>query len=651
MRIKISTLENEEAFVITPMDFKWEKIRGLKIYIKNLNGGYLNQEKVIIPINDSDILDLYHNILKLFEKRFSCTTEFDNNSSDLLNHAMTEEQKFLNFSSKALSIRNNEIQSTELSDYLEKIKTDSFKRTLKPFQLLAAYHLAFSQNACNFSVPGSGKTTTVLAAYAYLKNTNISNKKVEKLLVIGPLASFLAWKREYFFCFGKEPNVLEITGKSSDKVIENALLRGSVSQDLILVSYGSISRRQQILTFFLKNNKTMVVLDEAHRIKNVEDGIQSTAALQLSPYACSRVILTGTPAPNGYVDLYNLYKFIWPSHNIIGYSIPQLANMSKNMDDKRINELINRISPFFIRIKKSDLNLPDPTFFPPIKIEMSMLQERIYDAIAKMAIGKLENGSVKPSSHLSAIIRLRQAASNPALLNQSLDDYYETNDDYSTKIELDSSLNVSDEILEIIKTYKEKEIPKKFVKAAELAKRIIANGEQLVVWCEFIGTCDDLSCYFNSIGIPNKLLYGKTDYEEREKIIEEFTDKKNPSSFKIIIANPHAVGESISLHTTCHNALYLEQSFNAGSYMQSKDRIHRVGLLDSDHTNYYFIQSEDTIDETVYERVNDKENRMLKLIESQEIPLIVNNRDFLEDNDDDIKAIIRGYYEYRNKHI
>ena len=39
------------------------------------------------------------------------------------------------------------------------------------------------------------------------------------------------------------------------------------------------------------------------------------------------------------------------------------------------------------------------------------------------------------------------------------------------------------------------------------------------------------------------------------------------------------------------------------------------------------------------------------MIESQEIPLIVDNQDFLEDNEDDIKAIIRGYYEFRNKHI
>ena len=42
---------------------------------------------------------------------------------------------------------------------------------------------------------------------------------------------------------------------------------------------------------------------------------------------------------------------------------------------------------------------------------------------------------------------------------------------------------------------------------------------------------------------------------------------------------------------------------------------------------------------------------MLELIESQEIPLIADNQDFMEDTEDDIKAIIRGYYEFRSKHI
>ncbi len=647
MKIRIGTQSGNEALVITPVDFNVTDIRGIRVYLKNLNGGYVNGNKIIIPIADVDLLDLFHKTVKLFENRFKCQIETDDKAGSLLGSAVSEEERFRAFSAKAFAIRNNDIDSRELSAFLECVKQDSFIRTLKPFQVLSAYHLAFSHNACNFSVPGAGKTSTVLAAYAFLVN----NDEIDKLLVIGPLASFLAWKKEYFYCFGKTPNVLEITGNTPEKRIEAALLRSNVNLDLILISYGSVNRHLEKLLFFLRNNKTMVVLDEAHRIKNVDDGVQSSATLQLSPAARSRVVLTGTPAPNSYVDLYNLYKFIWPAHNIIGFSIPQLANMSKHEDDSRIDELISRIAPFYIRIKKSDLGLSEPQFLPPVNVQMSSVQAAIYDAIARVAVGRLEDGMSNAANRLSAIIRLRQAATNPAMLNRGLEDYYNQFDEPVNRVELDSSLNVSDEIMELIRTYKETEVPNKFVKVGEVAKSIISKGGKLVIWCEFIGTCDDLSDYLKKIGIENRILYGKTDYLDREVIINEFTDKEKPSPFNVVIANPHAVGESISLHATCHNALYLEQSFNAGTYMQSKDRIHRVGLLPSDVTRYYFIHSANTIDEVVFERVNTKEKRMLDLIESQEIPLIAENQDFMEDNEDDIKAIIRGYYEFRSKHL
>lgn len=646
MRIRIGTNE-DKSFIIAPIDFKITDIRGIAVYLKNLNGAYVDGDKIIVPITNADVLDLYHRTVELFERRFKCQIENDDDAGSLLGSAVSEEERFRAFSAKAYAIRNNDIDADELTSFLNCVKHDRFTRTLKPFQILSAYHLAFAHNACNFSVPGAGKTSTVLAAYAYLAN----NDEINKLMVVGPLASFLAWKKEYYYCFGKTPKVLEIMGSTSEKRIESELMRSTVDLDLVLVSYGSVNSHLDKLLFFLRNNKTMVVLDEAHRIKNVEDGIQSAATLQLSPLARSRAVLTGTPAPNSYVDLNNLYKFIWPAHNIIGFSIPQLANMSRHEEDSRVDELISRIAPFYIRIKKGDLGLPKPIFIPPINVKMSPIQERIYDAIAKMAVGRLEDGVSNAASRLSAIIRLRQAASNPALLNRGLEDYYDELDETVPRMTLDNNLNVSDEIMALIHKYKATEIPTKFVEAGKIAKDIVSKGGKLVIWCEFVGTCDDLSDYLNRIGIDNRLLYGKTDYYERERIINEFTDTNHPSSFNVVIANPHAVGESISLHATCHNALYLEQSFNAGTYMQSKDRIHRVGLLQSDITSYYYIHSANTIDNVVFDRVNTKEKRMLELIESQEIPLIADNQDFLEDNEDDIKAILRGYYEYRSKHI
>jgi SNF2 family DNA or RNA helicase len=60
------------------------------------------------------------------------------------------------------------------------------------------------------------------------------------------------------------------------------------------------------LVVFLKRNKVMVILDEAHKIKNIDGGITAQSVLALAKYCKSRVILTGTPLPNGFQDLHNL---------------------------------------------------------------------------------------------------------------------------------------------------------------------------------------------------------------------------------------------------------------------------------------------------------------------------------------------------------
>ena len=50
-----------------------------------------------------------------------------------------------------------------------------------------------------------------------------------------------------------------------------------------------------------------------------------------------------------------------------------------------------------------------------------------------------------------------------------------------------------------------------------------------------------------------------------------------PNAF-VLVANPAACSESISLHTVCHHAIYLDRNYNAGQYLQSEDRVHRLGL-------------------------------------------------------------------------
>ncbi|MDR2457015.1 MAG: ATP-dependent helicase, partial [Clostridiales Family XIII bacterium] len=99
----------------------------------------------------------------------------------------------------------------------------------------------------------------------------------------------------------------------------------------------------------------------------------------------------------------------------------------------------------------------------------------------------------------------------------------------------------------------------------------------------------------------------------REKIIKEFLAEN--SSIDILIANPGACAESISLHKACHHAIYYDLSYNCAQYLQSLDRIHRVGGSEYYEANYYFLQYVDTIDNDILDNLRSKENKMYNIIE------------------------------------
>ncbi|MPM97348.1 hypothetical protein SDC9_144521 [bioreactor metagenome] len=115
-----------------------------------------------------------------------------------------------------------------------------------------------------------------------------------------------------------------------------------------------------------------------------------------------------------------------------------------------------------------------------------------------------------------------------------------------------------------------------------------------------------------------ELLNGQTK-NFRTEIIDTF---KHSAALPVVIANPSAVSESISLHTCCHHAIYLDMSYNAVHYIQSKDRIHRLGLNPDTKTFYYYVHAENTIDERVYKRILLKEDRMNQAIENELPPIL-----------------------------
>jgi SNF2 family DNA or RNA helicase len=533
--------------------------------------------------------------------------------------------EFNYLSDQAQTIKNSQTLDTDEYNLFKAKISRLLVRKPYNHQLLSSFHLYKAKNACNFSVPGAGKTTIVYASYAALKSDGI----VDKLLIVGPLSSYLAWNDEYLLCFGVLPDIMPLhaIGKSEKK--EFLTKFNELQSEITFVNYESFN--SIILEFenYFENNNVMIVIDEAHKIKN-PNALRSRSILNVSNKAISRVALTGTPMPNGYTDLYNLFEFIWPGKNLTGFNLNQLKLLSKSPVEFKVNQLMANIDPFYVRIEKKHLGLPKPNFHEPIYVEMKPIQRQIYNLIVEDFLKtEFENYEDQETLYIlkkAKLIRLMQTLSNPQSIN--LSNIYDEAED-------------GEKLSNLILGYEKLETPSKYEKTLEITKEIINRDEKVIIWCVFTHNINGLQRYLNSHGIGSQKLYGKSSNEERERIISEFHNDKN---FKVIIANPAAVAESISLHKVCHNAIYFEKNFNAAHYMQSKDRIHRVGLKATDIINYYFIVTKNTIDLDIHHRVIEKENTMIEIIEGRFVPLFDSNFD-LDYDENDLDYISRKLRE------
>lgn len=643
------------VFVISGNIDEIIKNKRLLLTLKRINYVIQNQT-ILIPFEIKTqirTLDEIRNLLTKFGIDYSLTK----NIKTELESYHKEEENFEIFSENARAIRNNEFEENDRLvqqfDTFQNILKQEMERRLYPLQLLSSFHMAFAQNSCNFAVPGAGKTSIVYGAYAYLKSLpKEDSKHVDKLLVIGPLSSFAPWENEYEECFGVKPSSFRMSGDpniSIEKKLEH--LYSPNSPELSLIFHGGVDRFQTDIIDFLKRNKTMVVVDEAHRIKNPE-GVWGKSVTEISKEAISRVILTGTPVPNGYQDIFNLYKFIYPFKfkEILKFHYHNLEDMTANssLDSTRVQELKENISPYFIRIKKEDLNLP-PVEETYVQIEMEPYQREIYDFIESQYIEHFKEDSsatVKDILNKAKLIRLRQAATNPSLLSKTLKDSLENNEltgefDPNAIFTTDTDEFINDsEFFNKITNYSNLEVPRKFNTILHtLQNNIFTENGKVIIWTIFIQNALQLQEYLKTNNIESKLLIGQIPQEEREMTIKAFNDPNN-NEFSVVIANPFSVAESISLHKGCHNAIYLERDYNCSNFLQSKDRIHRVGLDDNQITKYYYFVSTNSIDEVINSRLHSKIQRMEEII-NDDIPLFRQ----IDDNDetDIIKELIANY--------
>ncbi|KKR24340.1 MAG: hypothetical protein UY78_C0007G0018 [Parcubacteria group bacterium GW2011_GWA1_53_13] len=491
--------------------------------------------------------------------------------------------------------------------------SDNLKRRLKEHQKKSAYHLYLARNGANFSVPGSGKTTVVLSVFEKLRSEGI----VDTLFVIGPPASFGPWRAEFEATMGRKPVFKILAGGDREARSIEYYPNDKTKAELYLTSFQTVLRDQDEVVRFLasKHINAFIVVDEAHYMKRLS-GNWANAVLRLASSAAVRCVLTGTPLPRSYSDVFNLFDFLWPNNKPISEAQQHTIVMyEKEKNTEQIKQILDAtIGPLFYRVRKSDLNLTKPVFHEPVMLEMNPYERKIYTAIenkirVQNTLDDIHDFDLVLRLRRGRLMRIRQAASYIALLKKSIEGYEETLYDPAS------------DIGKFIFTYDEYERPAKLEYLLTFLKDLKKQGEKVVIWSNFLGTIGLIEKSLKAEGFNAKVITGSTPVEQmsvseaetREQIRNEFVDPN--SGLDILIANPAVCAESISLHTTCHHALYYDLSYNCAQYLQSLDRIHRVGGSENTLAHYHFLQYKDTIDEDVKISLDRKARRMSEIID------------------------------------
>lgn len=522
------------------------------------------------------------------------------------------------------SYKEGDIDSKEFYNHVEFLKT--LNRQLKDHQVKASLHLYLAENAANFSVPGSGKTTVVLSVYERLKHEGI----VDALFVIGPLSCFGSWKDEFFKTIGRKPKTTILAGGDIHLRI-GQYYNYTESNDLYLTSFQTNMIDHEHTKKFMARINTFLVIDEAHYMKRLE-GQWSDAVLKISENAKIRVVLTGTPMPKGYTDIFNLISFLYPRYPYLDEKDKYLLKkyQEENCSEEAKLLIEDRVGPLFYRVRKTELKLKKQVFNDPIVIEMNKYEKVIYEAIVTKIVqysdrDYLRNIDLVNKLIRGRMIRLRQCTSYSKLISTSIEEYEE------------NLIKGGSDLTEIITNYDNLEVPAKITKLMSLIDDFLRNKEKIIIWSNFLGTITLIEDTLQSRGIYCKKIIGATPVENetesieetREKIRNEFVDPD--SNLYILLANPAACAESISLHTCCNNAIYYDLSYNCAQYLQSLDRIHRVGGSEKKESYYYFLQYNNTIDSDILDNLVSKSDRMRNIIDDE---YGIYNMDMFDDADE-----------------
>lgn len=276
-----------------------------------------------------------------------------------------------------------------------------------PYQQRGVEFLCQQNSAALFLDPGMGKTSIVLAAFARLASATQANR----MLVIAPLrVVHTVWEQEARkWTQFRHLRFSVLHGSKKDAALK-------AEADIYLMNPEGCEWLAQKY-FGRPLPFDTVVIDELTKFKNS----RSVRSKQLRPRLGGvrrRWGLTGTPVPNGYMDLFGQFLMLddgaalgkYITHYRDQYFQPGYDGFSYTLQRDGAARIEARIAPYVLRMAASDyLDLP-PLVDDIRLVELPAEARKTYEQMKKDMLTELPEGVVTGANAAAVYSKLKQMA-------------------------------------------------------------------------------------------------------------------------------------------------------------------------------------------------------------------------------------------------
>ncbi len=467
-----------------------------------------------------------------------------------------------------LGEQDNVRRDRSFTEFCDKLKSftgiapadppDTFVGELRPYQQLGLGWFEFLREfrfgGCLADDMGLGKTIQVLSLLEDRRTRKLKKKETRKpSLAVVPKSLIFNWIDEARK-FTPDLHVLNYTGTDRTERLAEAMQDSASPLDLILTTYGTLRRDAAELR---ETEFDYVILDEAQAIKNPQSQAAKASRLLRGEH---RLAMTGTPVENHLGDLWSLFDFLNPG--MLG-AAPRMAQLPDDEDRQRITHVSQSLRPFILRRTKAQVltELPEKVE-QTLACEMEPKQRKLYAQLKehyRLHLSKKveELGLKRSKIHvLEALLRLRQAACDPRLINP------------------DCGVTGA-----------------KIIHLMEQLEEVIGEGHKVLVFSQFTKLLALVRQEIDAREWPYEYLDGKTN--NRSEHVKRFQEDDD---CKLFLISLKAGGNGLNL-TAADYVFILDPWWNPAVEAQAIDRAHRMGQSKS--VMAYRMICEDTVESKI----------------------------------------------------